>query len=168
MCEHAVSWIYKLPSNFVWESPWRLTEDVICRDKTGTVRLIVEAEGRVTVTSDYAWNGCSPKFCVFDLLFGTPDGVVDSRTEHPKTYYASLVHDALYQFFPDGLPLGRAEADRSFYLLMAATGFRLRFLYWLAVRLAGGAIWRAQRRARHNAGRIDTAQAWGGAGRGHE
>ena len=108
-------------------------EDLIFRDKTGVVRLVIEQGGRITVTRGYAWNGCSPKICVFDLLLGTPEGVVHVRTGKPKTYYASLVHDALYQFLPDGLPLGRRHADRFFLLLLAESEFALRWLYWGAV-----------------------------------
>src|SRR5436309_14115393 len=122
------------------------------RDKTGAVRLILRQSGRITVTRRYAWDGCSPKVCVFDILLGTPDGVVDSTTKQPKTYYASLVHDALYQFLLDGLPLKRWQADRCFLRLMAETGFAPRYVYWAAVRLFGWLFVAQHRLKRRNRG----------------
>src|SRR5712691_2897454 len=101
-CENSVRWLYWLEKNFSWDSGLSISQDYAFKDKTGVVRLILERGGRITVTQGYAWDGCSPKFCFCDLLFGTPDGVVDTQTGRPKTYYASLVHDALYQFVPDG------------------------------------------------------------------
>lgn len=151
-CENSVRWLYRLEENFSWESPLDIKQDYAFKDRTGVVRLILERGGRITVTRGYAWNGCSPKFCFFDILIGTPDGVVDSRTGRPKTYYASLVHDALYQFVPDGLPLKQHDADRCFLRLMEATGFRPRFLYFSAVWLLGGLVWRAKRYVRKTAG----------------
>jgi len=103
-CENSVRWLYVLDQHFTWESSLEIKEDVAFKDKTGVVRLVLEKGGRITVMRGYAWNGCSPKYCLFDILLGTPEGVVDSRTRRPKTFYASLVHDALYQFVPDGLP----------------------------------------------------------------
>lgn len=136
-CRNSVSWLYVLERNFSWESGLTLVEDFAFKDKHGTVRLVLEKGGRITVTRGYAWNGCSPKFCLFDVVFGTPEGVVDSRTGKPKTYYAPLVHDALYQFIPDGVALTRAECDRCFLKLMQETGFLMRYVYSLFVRLFG-------------------------------
>lgn len=152
MCKNSVRWLYRLERSFIWDSKHPIPEDLIFRDRTGVVRLIIEQGGRITVTRGYAWNGCSPKICVFDLLLGTPEGVVHVRTEKPKTYYASLVHDALYQFLPDGLPLGRRHADRFFLLLLAESEFAPRWLYWGAVRLIGGLVWRATRFKRETRG----------------
>lgn len=154
-CRNSVRWLYRLEHNFTWESRYPIPEDLVFRDKTGVVRLIIEASGRITVTRGYAWNGCSPKFCVFDLLIGTPEGVVHASTGKPKTYFASLIHDALYQFLPDGLPLRRHHADKFFLVLLAESDFVLRWLYWGAVRLFGGLIWRATRLKRKTRGTRD-------------
>ena len=151
-CKNSVKWLYRLDKNFCWESTLNIAEDHAFKDTTGTVRLILERGGRITVTRGYAWNGCSPKFCVFDFLFGTPDGVVSAATGRPKTYHASLVHDALYQFMPDGLPLSRHEADRCFLRLMDETGFLPRYLYFAVVRVFGGLVRRAERHARETVG----------------
>jgi catechol 2,3-dioxygenase-like lactoylglutathione lyase family enzyme len=78
-------------------------------------------------------------------LVGTPEGVVNARTGQRKTYFASLVHDALYQFRSDGLPLSRAQADRCFLFLMRESGFLLAPVYWAAVRVLGGLVHAATR-----------------------
>jgi Protein of unknown function (DUF1353) len=137
MCRDAERWVFTLPVEFRWESGLASPQDLAFHDKTGVVRLIVRRTGEVEIPSAYAWDGCSPKFCVFDLVVGTPDGVVDSRTKQRKTYYASLVHDAMYQFLLDGLPYTRRQVDGCFRRLMAATGFDLRWVYWAAVRTFG-------------------------------
>ena len=80
--------------------------------------------------------------------------MVHKDTGHPKTYYASLVHDALYQFIPDGLPLGRRHADRFFLLLMAESDFSPRWVYWVAVRVFGGLFRRVMRVKRKTNGSV--------------
>jgi hypothetical protein len=116
------------------------------------VRLIIDTGGDITVTRGYAWNGCSPKLCCFDILIGTPEGVVHVKTERPKTYYASLVHDALYQFLRDGLPLTRRDADEIFFRLMAESNFAPRRSYWACVRLLGWLFWGATKLKRKTCG----------------
>jgi hypothetical protein len=152
-CKNSVRWLYRLERNFTWESGHAISQDLVFRDKNGTVRLIIEAGGRITVTEGYAWNGCSPKVCFFDFLVGTPEGVVYAPTEKRKTYFASLMHDALYQFLLDGLPFRRRHADRFFLVLLGESEFAPRRLYWAAVRLFGGLVWRATRRKRQTRGR---------------
>ncbi len=153
-CTHSVRWLYRLDCNFEWDSGHRVPENLVFRDKKGMVRLIIKKSGIITVTRGFAWNGCSPKFCIFDILVGTPEGTVHAVTGRPKTYYASLVHDALYQFLPDGLPIRRRDADRFFLALLAVSEFAPRRIYWLAVRIIGGVIWRATRRHRKNHGEL--------------
>ncbi|MDY6791983.1 MAG: DUF1353 domain-containing protein [Thermodesulfobacteriota bacterium] len=109
------------------------------------MRLIIEVDGMLTVTRGYAWNGCSPKICFLDILLGTPDGAVYGPTGKPKTYFASMVHDALYQFLYSKTPITRAEADGCFLRLMAESEFMLRYLYWFAVRLFGCLVWRGKK-----------------------
>lgn len=154
MCKNSERWVYTLPQDFSWEPGLAIPEDLAFRDKTGAVRLILKRSGAVTVTERYAWDGCSPKFCIFDVLLGTPDGVVDSTTKLPKTYYASLIHDALYQFLLDGLPFTRREADRCFLRLMGQTGFAPRYLYWAAVRTFGWLFVAQHRYKRKNRGTV--------------
>jgi hypothetical protein len=151
-CTNSVRWVYRLEQSYSWNSGRGIPEDLVFRDKTGAVRLVVERDGRITVTRGYSWDGCTPKFCIFDILIGIPDGVVHARTGRPKTYYSSLVHDALYQFLPDGLPFKRVDADRFFLRLMEETGFGPRWIYWIAVRLFGDLFRRAARPIRKSRG----------------
>jgi hypothetical protein len=152
MCQNSEKWVFELEQDFSWESEFTFTDDFAFKDKTGIVRLILLRNGKMTVNKSYAWDGCSPKICICDVLFGTPDGVVDSRTRKPKTYYASLVHDALYQFLPDGVPLTRKQADGCFLRLMNETGFAPRHLYYLAVRIFGGLFAHVGRKIRKSNG----------------
>ena len=81
----------------------------------------------------YAWDGCTPKFNIFDLcLIGIPDGRSIVNTEKPITYYASMVHDILYQY-RDIIGITRKEADEVFLYYLG--DFQLRHLYYGAVRL---------------------------------
>jgi catechol 2,3-dioxygenase-like lactoylglutathione lyase family enzyme len=141
-------WLYRIGDGYTWTSPFRQDADYAFFDAKGRLRLLLERNGAITVTRGYTWNGCSPKFFVLDLMFGTPEGVVNARTGQRKTYYASMVHDALYQFLADGLPLTRAQADLCFLFLMRESSFRLAPLYWLFVRAFGGLVHAATRRAR--------------------
>jgi len=152
MCQNSEKWVFELEQDFSWESGFTFTDDFAFKDKAGIVRLVLLRDGKVTVNKGYAWDGCSPKICIFDVLIGTPDGAVDSRTRKPKTYYASLVHDALYQFLPDGVPLTRKQADGCFLRLMTETGFAPRHLYHLAVRIFGGLFAHVGRKIRKSKG----------------
>lgn len=163
-CRNSVRWVYRLERNFSWESGLPFDRDRAYRDGSGTVRLVLERGGRITVMRGYSWNGCSPKVCLFDILVGTPDGVVHTVTGRPKTYFASLVHDALYQFMRVDAPVRRAEADRCFLRLMAESDFLPRYLYWGAVRIAGWWVWQGKRRVRRWRGEaVDIASLLGGA-----
>lgn len=141
-------WLYRLDAGYTWTSPFPLDADFAFRDSSGRVRLILERNGAITVTRGYTWNGCSPKFRVLDLLVGTPEGVVSARTGQRKTYFASLVHDALYQFLADGLPLSRRQADHVFLSLMRESNYLFAPLYWLFVRVFGRLVHFATRRRR--------------------
>lgn len=152
-CTNAAAWVYRADRSFSWDSGIAVPADQVFLDANGKVRLVLETTGRMTVTRGYSWNGCSPKFCFLDLLIGTPDGVVDSDTGRPKTYFASMVHDALYQFLGAESPISRRQADRCFLRLMAASHFSLRYVYWAAVRLFGRLVWQGQRLKRRWDGR---------------
>ena len=152
LSSNAAPWIFRLSRSHSWQSPFRLDRDWAFQDKDGHTRLVISGGGLITVTRGYSWDGCTPKFYFLDLVFGTPDGVVDKRTGRPKTYYASLIHDALYQFLPDGLPLSRAQADECFLRLMTDSQFALRHVYWLAVRIFGWLTLPITRHIRHTHG----------------
>lgn len=101
--------------------------------------LTISTSGRVTVKANengYSWDGCTPKWSVLNLfIIGVPDGHVDYRTGQPYTYYASLVHDALYQYL-DTVPVPKAKIDLLFLKMLG--DFRLRKIYYFFVKHVGG------------------------------
>ncbi len=100
--------------------------------------LRIDADGLVTILKDYAWNGASPKFSLLDLaVVGTPDGIIDIESCKPRTYFATLVHDALYQYYP-WHRISRQAIDELFLAMLKEKRFKLARLYYVAVRLFGG------------------------------
>lgn len=103
--------------------------------------LKIENDGKIVVKGSnkngYAWDGCSPKFNVIDIIIGTPDGRLDYNTEKQITYYASMFHDVLYQFKSE-IKLSRKEVDIIFKLNLKKSKFKLAVLYYFFVRLFGG------------------------------
>jgi hypothetical protein len=142
MSPFSVKWIYELQDdysvNLLAYFSERLEHPCAFEDRSGRTRLVLYPDGRAIVKAGYAWDGCTPKFAVFDILLGTPDGIPNNQTRKPKTYYASLIHDVLYQFLDVKLPIKRSGADRAFLNIMARDAFAPRYIYWTAVRLFGG------------------------------
>jgi hypothetical protein len=157
MSTAAVRWIYVLEDDFVHNISHHLpggwNQNYAFLDKKGTRRLEIHANGDAKVIKGYAWDGCTPKFSVFDILIGTPDGVPNERTKRPKTYYASLVHDVLYQFMDINPDVPKAKADRIFLELMTRDGFAPRHVYFVAVTIFGGLSHRFTRWKRSYEGR---------------
>jgi hypothetical protein len=100
--------------------------------------LKISKSGLVTVKANrrgYAWDGCSPKTDILNLIVvGIPDGHIDYRTKKPYTYFASMVHDALYQYL-DTIPISKAQVDKLFLAMLG--DFKLRHLYYFAVKYFG-------------------------------
>ena len=157
MAHFSVRWIYELDADYEFNVrkylASEITQAMSFRDRTGSERLVIYPDGRALIRAHYAWDGCTPKFAVFDIAFGTPDGVPNERTRKPKTYYASLVHDVLYQFIDVHLPIARRDADEAFFDLLVRDSFAPRYVYWSAVRLFGGLSRQITRRKRRYAGR---------------
>ncbi|MET4696716.1 hypothetical protein [Endozoicomonas lisbonensis] len=124
---------FKITTDYTCESGWQLPEAFDSK------WLSISTTGRVTVKANdngYAWDGCTPKKSVLNLwIIGVPDGHINHRTMKPYTYYASLVHDALYQYL-DTVPVSKKNIDRLFLSMLG--DFKLRFVYYGAVRLFGG------------------------------
>lgn len=153
MSELALKWIYVLDEDWEWPSGHDFGAGAAFEDSTGRRRLELRPGGGICVLKDYAWDGCTPKFALWDIVIGTPDGVPNSITKKPKAYYASLLHDALYQFLDAGLPLTRAQADRLFLDVLAKHRFAPRWIYYAAVRLLGGLSRQVTKRKRRYKGR---------------
>ena len=99
----------------------------------------------VVIYPTYKWNGCSPRKWLIKnrLSFGTPNGFLYShkvynilginRTiELPKTAMASLLHDFLCQFIPNGLT--QRQIDKAFLYQLEMVEWKLAWLYYKAVR----------------------------------
>ena len=109
-------------------------------NKNNPSQTIIEIDG--TQLTGYAWDGCSPKFQLGDLIFGTPDGVI-GMNHKPKTYIASMAHDILYQFRDQLVgKVTRKQADAIFLEQMKKQHFLLANLYYRGVRMFGGLFWK--------------------------
>ena len=104
----------------------------------------------------YAWDGCTPKrFFLWLCMIGTPDwgpacidikiinknGVVDDEQVFwQRAFYASLVHDALFQYL-DNIPIKRKDVNRLFRGMLRYSGMNLilSFVYYCMVCLFGAA-----------------------------
>ena len=137
-----VDWIYILDKAYDYNIrdylPDNWDEGCAFVDRKGCKRLEIHPNGNARVLADYAWDGCTPKFSVLDIAFGVPDGIPNQSTKKPKAYYASLLHDVLYQFLDNDLPLSRANADRIFLDILKRDQFAPRLIYYMAVRIFGG------------------------------
>ena len=135
--------------------PWvfKTDEDVtVVTDVTGITFhshwLNIMPDGAMTVSAGYAWDGNSKKLNILDLVIvGVPDGIIDVRTMRPKTWYASLVHDALYQYYGYH-GIARRDMDAVYRLLATEARFLLTPLYWLAVRAFGGLFYLGKKRVK--------------------
>lgn len=165
MSDLSVKWIYVLNGdsaeiNVLSYLPANTTENWAFEDSSGKRRLEIYADGTLRVLAGYAWDGCSPKFSVCDILIGTPDGAPNHGTERPKTYFASLFHDALYQFMDDGSPISKPIADRIFLHVLVRDDFAPRHLYYWAVRIFGGMFHKyTKRKRKYNGRRVAIANA---------
>jgi hypothetical protein len=123
-------WKYRLEEEYRYQLPIRPEHGLLL----GGVASITES-GLLIVSAGYAWDGCSPKWRIGDVLLGTPDAAPDDVNGLPKTYYASLVHDVLCQFERElSHVVTRREIDMIFRRKMQEDGFGQAALYYGAVR----------------------------------
>lgn len=105
--------------------------------------LKIDNDGTITVkgsrSGGFAWNGCSPKWNCLQFTWGTPDGRLDYYTEKPITYYASMIHDAIY-FEKSKVNISRKEADVLFKLCLRRAKFMWTWKYFFWVRVVGWAL----------------------------
>lgn len=133
-------YVFKI-KNIVWIDSKRIK---VKESTTYDNRLRINTNGNIWVIAShsepFAWDGCTPKFIWKDIVLGTPDGVVDFRTGKPKNFYASLFHDALYQFAPRD-QVTRKQADLVMLDEMRIVNFKLAKTYYLFIRLFGWYFW---------------------------
>lgn len=142
MFNFKLEWIYILDQDFSYNIRKHLPAnfDTGCafEDVCGIRRLEIHPDGAAKVLANYAWDGCTPKFAVWDITIGIPDGKPNLNTQRPKAYYASLLHDAFYQFLDNDLPISRESADKIFLEILERDNFAPRRVYFAAVRVLGG------------------------------
>jgi hypothetical protein len=102
----------------------------------------IAGDGLLTIDAGYRWDGCTPKWAFFDMVFGTPEGILDNASGKSKTYYASLVHDALYQLSTYTFSINeRLIADNLFYTMLREADFKAAVLYHAVVKTFGRHLW---------------------------
>jgi len=137
-------YVFKLEKNFEYTCKnIKSVVDLEFKDKKGNLWLTITKSGQLKIKKDYSWDGCSIKINIFDLFWiGTPDGLIDTKTGKPITYYASMVHDSLYQFKHNlNNPFTRKEIDIIFLDILKEAKFKLRYIYYAIVRLVGWIFW---------------------------
>jgi hypothetical protein len=125
-------YVFTEMSDFRYRTNWKLEKPFI------SDWLEISLDGMVTVKANvagYSWDGCTPKLDILNLVvIGVPDGHKDYRTQKPYTYYASMVHDALYQYL-DSIPISKNQVDLLFLKMLG--DFKLRQFYYFAVKFFG-------------------------------
>ncbi len=105
--------------------------------------LSISVDGTITVKgtheNGYAWDGCTPKKNFLQITWGNFDGMLkrfDKGDYKPYTYYASMIHDVLYQY-KRCVPVTRKETDKIFYHMLKDAGYCWAYIYYLGVRALG-------------------------------
>ncbi len=133
-----VNKIYKFVHNFDESVITTITGEYF-RSENGFIELT--HDGKLFINGSclngYAWDGCTPKFEFLDFIFGTPDRRLDYLTEKPITYYASMVHDVIYQYKRE-IPISRKDADIIFLKILRESGFLWSWVYYFIIRMFGG------------------------------
>lgn len=103
----------------------------------------INEEGIITIKGSYkkgyAWDGCTPKINLLQITWGNFDGKLKrfaSGNYKPYTYYASMIHDVLYQY-KRCVPVTRKEADLILYKMLKEAGFIWAGIYYIGVRAFG-------------------------------
>ena len=102
--------------------------------------VTLKEDGAIIIERGYSWNGCTPKYDVFGVVLGAPEGIINKRG-YPTTYFPSCVHDVFYQISKKVELLPRSLVDRLFYNMLRDEKFQLAWLYYLLVRIFGRKSW---------------------------
>jgi len=129
---------------FVHHTDYVYTTDLLKNRTCDFKWLNISDNGSITVKGSYkngyAWDGCTPKWNLIHITWGIFDGKLirfGKGDYKPYTYYASMVHDALYQY-KRCVPVTRKETDLIFYIMLKESGYMWAYLYYIGVRLFGG------------------------------
>ena len=100
--------------------------------------LTIFKDGRIIIKGSnkngYSWDGCSPKFKIFGKIVGTPDG--KNLGDYPETYFASMLHDVLYQH-KKFIDFSRLDVDLQFKRDLEKVNFKHTDIYYFFVRKFG-------------------------------
>jgi hypothetical protein len=131
-------WKFVIHEDYVFQS------DLLVGKSCDFNWMRITPDGTITVKGShdrgYAWDGCTPKWNFLQITWGNFDGQLikhkDTNQYQPYTYYASLVHDVIYQY-KRCVPLTRKETDRIFLLQLRQAGYKWAPLYYAGVRCLG-------------------------------
>ncbi|MCB0804935.1 MAG: DUF1353 domain-containing protein [Bacteroidales bacterium] len=128
---------------FVHQQDFSYQTDLLRNRKCDYTWLSITEDGTITVKgshkSGYAWDGCTPKWNLFHITWGNFDGMIKKfgpKDYKPYTYYASMVHDLLYQY-KRCAPVTRKETDKIFLHMLRDAGFMWAGLFYFGVRAFG-------------------------------
>ena len=95
MSQFAVKWIFILDKDFVFNVRQYLTgnfsEGCAFVDRQGKRRLEIHPNGDAKVLAGYSWDGCTPKFAIWDIVFGIPEGVSGSLCAYVEVKILEVV-----------------------------------------------------------------------------
>lgn len=127
-------------SNYIYtlESPYRFYIDNSYYGKGQIFKAewLEITDSTIDIPKGYSWDGCSPKLKIAGKVIGSPDF-------GNKTYHASLVHDALYQYAGKH-GFSREFCDSIFLILMQEQNFKYARFYYKMVRIFGGFFWKSK------------------------
>jgi hypothetical protein len=78
------------------------------------------SEGILYIKKGFTWDGCTPKFRIFGIIFGVPD--------FKETYRASAVHDFLINH-QSSHNISRYIIDMIFDHILKEDHFKYRWIY---------------------------------------
>ena len=150
-----VDYLYTLESDYQYNTDRFSSKLHGISFKNEYLEIICNGPGDVDINvfTNYAWDGCTPKFKAFGVVFGVSDGPINPETGKPQAYYASMLHDVLYDYSREIAKENGCRisdilyvADDIFYDILRRDGFRRARLYYWAVRRFGH--WRVKIRRR--------------------
>lgn len=128
---------------FVHQSDFSYKTNILVGRRFNHDWLSIKTDGTITVKGSYddgyAWDGCTPKKDFMQITWGNFDGMTRKFSKgdyKPYTYYASMIHDILYQH-KRCAPITRKEADLIFLELLNNAGFIWAKPYFVGVRALG-------------------------------
>ncbi|MFA5669432.1 MAG: DUF1353 domain-containing protein [Balneolaceae bacterium] len=138
MAKRKKLWKFKLDKDLTLEREY----DFLSFDKVESFifpwATIVVSKNKIRVIAHegYAWDGCTPKFHLKNIIVGVWDGPILYATKLPQAYLASLIHDILCQYMGKHA-ISRKQADQIFYAMLKEVDFLFAPLYYAAVRFFG-------------------------------